>query len=87
MAILWWPIIIILDATDAGDAEMIPKMIGDSVQLLLVIALGYGLFLLARKHIKPWSEVWCRVFSGSASSASRVQLLLNLFHPSTTFRC
>jgi hypothetical protein len=53
MAILWWPVIFMVNATDAADEFLIPKMIGDSVQLLLVIALGYGLFLLARKHIKP----------------------------------
>lgn len=53
MAILWWPVIFMLDATDAADEFLIPKMIGDSVSLILVIALGYGLFLLVRKHIKP----------------------------------
>lgn len=53
LAIMWWPVIFMLDATNAGDEFLIPKMLGDTVQLILVIALGYGVFLLTRKHIKP----------------------------------
>lgn len=53
LSLLWWPVIFMVKHTDAGNAEMIPKMIGDTVQLFLVISLGYGAFLLTRKYIKP----------------------------------
>ncbi len=53
LAILWWPVIFMVKHTDVGEIDMIPKMLGDSVQLILVVALGYGAFLLTRKHIKP----------------------------------
>lgn len=52
LVLYWGPIMLFLP-TDRFGIDLLPIIIGDTVRLLLTVALGYGAFLLVRRMTKP----------------------------------